>query len=166
MKQKALALFAFVVLMSIVIDLKMNAQQSGNGVIEIAGVTLRLGMTKATISEKLASVPITKDREDFWIIGSKSSSQYLQFTNGRLTYVSRNWVTYDNDIVAALHGAVSSLNREGYRSCNVEADSKVDPDSTLQRIWIRCGEKSILVSRASLNGKSYNTVDEELGTIR
>jgi len=166
MNPKALALFSLIALLSVVFVLQINYQQPDKGSIEIGGATLHLGMTKATISEKLRGVEIMRnDKDDFWFVGPPPS-QSIQFTNGKLSYAGRNWTTYDNDIAQTLHGAVNHFNREGYSQCRVEADSKDEPGNTLQRIWIRCGEKSILIARMSFaGGKAYNTVEEMLGVI-
>jgi hypothetical protein len=166
MNRKALFTFALAALSLLTFVPQPKAQEASKAEIEIGGARLRLGMTKADVTEKLAGVPIYKDREDFWLIGEKSISQCLQFTNGRLSYASRNWPTFDNDVLEAFYGAVAHLNNEGHSSCKVNADSKLEPDEKYQRVLIRCGEKTILVSRASLSGKSYNTVDEMLGSIR
>jgi hypothetical protein len=99
------------------------------------------------------------------MVGPRGKVELLAFTNGRLSYASRNWPTYDNDIAEALFGAVNSLNQDAHSACTVIADVKTDPDMTVHRVWIACGEKSILVARAVINGKSYNTVDEQLGVM-
>jgi hypothetical protein len=167
MNKMLLIAVALAALILFLFSRQLNSQQASKAYIEIGGTKLRLGMTKADVAEKLAGVVITKDKEDFWLIGAeKSISQSLQFTNGRLSYASRYWPTFDNDILEAFYGAVTYLNNEGYSTCKVNADSKLEPNEKLQRVWIRCGEKTILVARASLDGKTYNTVDEMLGSIR
>jgi hypothetical protein len=57
-----------------------------------------------------------------------------------LTSLIKNWVTYDNDIMEALFGAVTSLNDEGFSACKVTADTKTDPTMTLPRCE-KCLEK-------------------------
>jgi len=96
----------------------------------------------------------------------KNFGPTLQFTNGFLSYADRNWVTYDNDIVEAMFGAVKTLNDEGFSTCIVTADDSVSPNLTAHRVWIDCGVKTVLVIRRSFGGKSYNSVDERLGRMR
>jgi len=74
-------------------------------------------------------------------------------------------VTYDNDIVEALWGAVSTLNEEGFSSCNISAGTKSSPDIMSHNIWIDCGEKSIVVMRQTISGKPHNMVYEHLGRM-
>jgi hypothetical protein len=167
MNRTSLVALTLTVLSPLLFSRQLKAQQVSKADIEIGGTRLRLGMTKADVAEKLTGVPITKDKEDFWLIGAeKSISQSLQFTNGRLSYASRYWPTFDNDILEAFYGAVTHLNNEGFSTCKVNADSKLEPDEKLQRVWIRCGEKTILLARNSFGGKTYNTVDEMLGNVR
>lgn len=135
--------------------------------IEVAGVNLRLGMTKAEVAEKLVGVEMSKLSDDMWHVGSlKEPAPTLQFTNGFLSYADRGWGTYDNDIGEALFGVVSSLNAEGYSHCTVTADTKSDPLMSVKRTWILCGEKSILVMKSLIDGKSFNSVEERLGEMK
>lgn len=145
------------------------AQQArlSKAAIDVRGTKLRLGMTKAEVTDKLSGNAITKSHEDEWIVAASSElGPFLQFTNGRLSYADRYWVTSDNDIAEALFGVVNSLNQEGFSACTVTAHTKTDPDTMLHQVWIMCGEKSILLVRSSFGGKSYNTVSEQLGSMR
>jgi hypothetical protein len=146
---------------------KKDPPHWGSANMEVAGSKLHLGMTKAEVTERLAGSPFKKIDENFWVMGTeKHDGPALQFTNGRLAFVSRNWVTYDNDITEALFGAVTSLNGEGFSACKVTADTKTDPTVTSQRVWIDCGEKTILIVRSTfVGGNTYCTVDEHLGAI-
>jgi hypothetical protein len=164
MKRTLRALLSVAVLTIIV-----HAQQRSKAVLEVAGANLRLGMTKAQVAEKLAGHEIAKLHEDEWMVGSlekKELGPTLQFTNGVLSFADRYWTTYDNDVAEALFGAVSSLNSEGLLNCVVTADTAASPSLTAQRVWIKCGEKSILLVRRSFGGKSYNSVYERLGNMK
>jgi hypothetical protein len=161
-QRSTISVLILVIVLSVVSSAQVKREMS-RGIIEIAGTTLHLGMTKAEVAEKLAGAEITKDKEDFWTIGIASS---LQFTNGRLSYARRNWPNYSNDIFEAFYGAVNHINDEGYSACRVTADSKLAPGETWQRVWIVCGDKTILIVRYSAGGKSFNMVDEMLGAIR
>src|ERR1700680_3236280 len=73
--------------------------------IEVGGVVLRLGMTKAQVAEKLVGNEISKMPEDEWMLGSlekKNIGPTLQFTKGVLSYADREWANSDNDIGGAL----------------------------------------------------------------
>lgn len=133
--------------------------------IEINGVSLRLGMTKSEVEQKFQGSQIVKSSQDGWLIGNPGS--LLHFTVGRLTFAERNWPNQSNDIGEQLFGAVNSINSEGFYNCRVYTDVKTDPAATLHRVWIDCGDKSVLVARyVGASGKVYNTVDEHLGHLR
>jgi hypothetical protein len=151
---------------SVISAQKKDPPHWGSAYMEVAGAKLHLGMTKSEVTDLLAGSPFKKINESFWVMGPEDhDGPTLQFTNGRLTFVSRNWATYNNDITDALFGVVTSLNSEGFSACKVTADTKTDPTSTVQRVWVACGEKTILIIRATMSGKIYNTVDEHLGAI-
>ena len=138
----------------------------GKATIDVAGINLQLGMTKAQVEAKLADHEITKLHQDEWMVASKKESgPTLQFTDGLLNFADRYWVTSNNDIAEAFFGAVTSLNQEGFSACTIEADVKATPDITAHNIWIRCGEKGILITRQLMGPKSYNMVYEQLGVM-
>jgi hypothetical protein len=138
--------------------------------IEVATHRLHLGMTKAQVTEKLAGTEITKIREDEWMVGSlekKELGPTLQFTKGILSYAERFWTLSDDDIVEQLFGVVHSLNNEGFSQCSVTADTSDSPDIRAKRVWMLCGEKSVLVIRRTIvGGHSYDAVYERLGRMR
>jgi hypothetical protein len=169
MRKLALAILILPSLASLPYPRQSGSAEIGKAAIDVCGVKLRLGMTKGQVTDRLAGSEITKVNDDDWIVAaSGKSGPLLRFRNGRLTFASRDWPTYDNDIGEALFGAVTALNQEGFSACTVTADIKADPTATLHRVLIACGEKSLLIVRANFSGsgKSYNTVDENLGTVR
>ncbi len=166
MKKTAVVVLTLIALCSILSAQQRNSSQWGKAVLEVSGTKLHLGMTKAEVSEKLSGREIWKVNENNWVVAAKEKlGPSLQFTDGHLNFADRYWVTYDNDIVEALFGAVNSLNQEGFSACAVTAGTKASPDLTAQNIWITCGEKSVLVTRQTIGGKSHNMVYEQLGEM-
>jgi len=164
-KRTALALLC--VSMTSVYAQKQASQQLSKTTIEVAGTKLRLGMTKAQVAEKLVGHEVTKWHENDWTLGSRQNpGDTLQFTGGVLSYAEREWTTGVNDVAEALFGAVSALNDEGFSACSVTADTHSSPDISAQRVWIMCGEKTVAVIRRSIGGKSFTSVEEELGKWR
>jgi len=112
-------------------------------------------MTQAEVTEKLTGVEITKIHDDEWMVGSlekKELGPTLQFTKGVLSYAERFWRVSDNDTVEQLVGVVSSLNNEGFSQCSVTSDTNDSPDIRAKRVWIMCGDKSVLVIRRTIVG--------------
>src|SRR5277367_6257254 len=137
MRKIAVVLIALM-LPSVIYAQKKDPPHWGSAYMEVAGAKLHLGMTKAEVTGRLAGSAFRKLDENMWMMGSeKDDGPTLQFTNGRLNFVSRDWITYDNDITAALFGVVTSLNDEGFSACKVTADTKTDPVATLQRVCDR-----------------------------
>ncbi len=135
--------------------------------IDVFGTRLRIGMTKADVAEKLSGAEIIRVHEDSWLVGPEKSTSSVQFKNGRLTFADRSWGTKNGDVAEELFGAVNSINSEGYSQCHVFADTRSFPEMTTQRVWMQCGNKSLLVLRTSyINGHTYNEVSEQLGTMR
>ena len=164
MKRTAIVMLAFAALCSLMYA-RQKVPQSSKPTLDVSGEILRLGMTKAEVSERLAGNEIRKINENNWVVG-KTAIATLQFTNARLTYADRYWVTYDNDIAEALWGAVSALNEQGFSSCNISSGSKAEPDIMTHNTWIDCGDKSILLTRQSISGNPHNLVYEQLGRMQ
>jgi hypothetical protein len=131
-------------------------------------------MTKAQVAEKLVGHEITKMDADSWLVGTGAELRAgrdlpeVQFTGGFLSYADRQWTTASNDTAEALFGLVTSLNEEGFSKCTVDADTHAETDLDLnaQRVWMVCGEKTVLVARQTIGGKSFSSVSERLGRLR
>ena len=95
--------------------------------IEVGSATLRLGMTKAQVKEKLAQSEITKLGEDAWKVGPLGKDgPVLQFQHGLLSYAEREWKNSRQDPAEALFGAVRAINNEGFSTCTVNASTELD----------------------------------------
>ena len=143
-----------------------NARKLSEESIEIAGATLRLGMTKDEVAAKLVGSDILKTTkaDDLWVV--KPGLELLEFSKGVLVFADRDWTSGDSDVFQALFGVASVFNKEGLSLCTLHADTVNDPSiSLLQRVWIVCGKKSILALREQEGQKSVEEVDERLGDM-
>jgi hypothetical protein len=123
-----------------------NARKISEESIEIAGATLRLGMTKAEVSAKLVGSDILKvEADDLWLL--KPGGESVAFSKGVLVFADRGWTSGVSDAVQALFGVSSLFNQEGLKFCTLYADTVTDPGYSSQRVFIVCGKKSILVYR-------------------
>jgi hypothetical protein len=136
--------------------------------IEILHAKLRLGMTEAEAAEKLSGAEINRGPGSIWIVQQNGS--VIQFDNGKLVFATRAWSIENNDIVEALFGVVRYFNDEGNRACSVSAESVSTPNSsdeglrtTLRTVRIICGDKSIFISKDTMNGHDFSAVVEALG---
>jgi hypothetical protein len=131
--------------------------------LEVGGVTLHLGMAKSEVAEKLAG-QYWKLNDDNWVVAPPNNiGPAIQFTDGKLNFTERFWATSENDTGMALFGAVSSLNKDGFHTCEVTAGVNTSPDLTAHNVWILCGDKSVVINRDTIGSHSYTMVHEELG---
>ncbi len=87
------------------------SQQASKASIEIAGVTLHLGMAQPDIAERFVGTQIQKMGEDAWMIGNEGE---VRFKSKKLVYADRWWTSGSVDEVDALFAAIKSLNTEGF----------------------------------------------------
>lgn len=140
----------------------------------LPGITLRLGMTKAQVAEKLVGQNIDKVSEDYWSIGTLEQLKAgidvpkMQFSQGLLIYATKVWTTPATDTAEALFGAVSSLREEGISRCVINADTRAltDIGETTERVWLFCGEKTVLVMRSIYKDGSHIQIIEQIGQIK
>lgn len=161
MKRIAVVVLTLVVISSFLYAQQKSSAQLSKEYIDVLGSRLRLGMTKADVAEKLVGVKALFKEEDEWAFDGAT----IQFKNGRLNFADREWVTAGNTPVDALFGLVTSLNSEGLYVCNVFTDTRPDPAMTSQRVWLRCGNKAVLILKNRIGDKTYEDVYEQLGSL-
>lgn len=137
--------------------------------IELAGETLRSGMTKPQVAEKLIGTQVKKVDDDNWEVAR--SEDWLQFTHGLLSFAERHWTdssseSTDRSIAGDLFYAVQSLNQnDGLSQCTIKAGTDDSPSLTKKWVSINCGQKNILVFKRTFGGHTYDiAVNEELVT--
>jgi hypothetical protein len=144
-----------------------KGQSPNRAHIEIEGKRLTLGMTTGEVTNTIAGSTIHKIDDDFWGVGPEEpEAETVQFTKGRLTFAERYWTSTSDDIFDSLFGAVTTLNNQGFFSCQVQAKTNIQPDTSVRVVWIKCGPKSITVTRNTIGEKSFNEVHERLGDFR
>jgi hypothetical protein len=165
MRITVLALLTLVAISSFLYPQTNAKPQLSQEYIDILGVRVRLGMTKLDIADKLGSQKTKDGREDFWLFGEKQPwPSSIEFKDGRVIYAAQSWIGSDGDVTRALFGAVSSLNKQGYATCEISTDTQATPSLTAERVWIVCGKKSILVQRMQDSKNTYQQVFEKLGS--
>jgi len=144
---------------------RTTAQQSEE-YLDILGVRVRLGMTKADVAERLGSQKMKEGDADTWLFGEGQQwPSTIHFKNGKIDFASQSWIGSDRDVPRALFGAVSTLNKQGYSACVVSADTQASSSQTSEQTWITCGKKSILINRMQDSKNTYHQVFEELGFL-
>jgi hypothetical protein len=142
--------------------------------IVLGSVSLRLGMSKSEVRDKLSDYGITELKENDWYIFADKLTDppttdplglgEVEFTNGHVSFISRSWLTRDTDVIDAIFGAVMSLKREGIRACSISADTVTDPQMRTERTWIQCGKKSLQIGKLHSDfGAHLQFVEEQMG---
>ncbi len=164
MRKASVVVLALVVLssFSLLYAQQKAARQISRSSIELAGVKLQLGMSKADVAERFVGTQITKENEETWLIGNVGT---VRFKNEKLIYADRSWMNGEaDDQIGAIFKAVASLNRQGLSVCKISADTP-GAGITSERIWIDCGQKAIRIIKIKFPNNSYTNVEvsETLG---
>ncbi len=173
MKRIALALSALASVSCFVYARQRTVPQVNKASIEIAGVKLHLGMSKAEVAERFVGTNITKMTERSWIIGNSGT---VRFKNEKLIFADRYWTRPGDDQIDAIFAFVSLLNKEGYVVCKVLSEARNTPitdaetgrvlsNNSSENVWIVCGEKTVLISKVTRGRKVIETVTQQLGEI-
>jgi len=93
-RKSALVFLCLTAFSSVLLAQKQTPAQINNPSIEIEGVKLQLGMTKADVLERCVGTEITKINEDRWIIGKWGT---VDFRSGKLVFVDRSWNNVGDD---------------------------------------------------------------------
>jgi hypothetical protein len=175
MKRKSLAVLTLALLSSQLYSQHTNTRPTSGAFIEVAGVKLQLGMTKATVSERFVGTQTTKVDENHWMIGNVGD---VRFKNDRLIYASKSWMTDGDDPIDATFKAVGSVNRQGLKHCMVFADTPLggmkgytkegeerDLGIGSERVLINCGETTIFILKIKFPTKQTVDVSEAIGFL-
>ncbi len=127
--------------------------------LDLGSVTVSLGMTRQQTLSLFSGVRYTvldpTTTKLMLITDSDYKHTYLvQFTNGRLTYASRSWAsTYENGLEDAIK-ALSALAQKSATLCSVSHEPLSEPDSAADRLFVKCGQRGVLMYKGKVNGLS------------
>lgn len=167
---KALAVLALLASVALVGSVP-TAAQPPKDYITVGEAKLRLGMSKAAVSKALEGHRIVQSQDsDLWMIDPDDPvAVTVQFTNGRVDVVTKEWPTKHGDVAGVIFGLVSSLQREAHPAglalypCIVATDTLTKPNMTIQRVWAQCGPKTVMILRFDTGGIISQGVAEVLG---
>ena len=175
MKRISLAVLTLALLSSLLCSQPHTTGQTSRASIEVAGVKLQLGMTKATVAERFVGTQTTKVDENHWMIGNVGD---VRFKNDKLVYANRSWMTDGGDQIDAVFKAVGSVNRQGLMHCMVFADTPIkgmkgytkegeerDLGISSERVLINCGEATIFIVKTKFPTKQIVDVSQAIGIL-
>jgi len=145
-----------------------TAQVSDRISLEVGTVTVWLGMTQEEAATKFrdARYKVTLVGDEL-LLQSNSESHILRFKGSRLAFADREWITnYNADTVDAVIGALGELAEKAKNeSCYVNHSPISSPDSSSNRVFVSCGQRSVLIGKGTIMGHTYETISERIGDV-
>lgn len=136
--------------------------------LEVGTVTVWLGMTKEQATKKFsgAGYVVTNDGDKL-LMRNGGDAHVIWFSDGRLAFAEKGWNTTDkNDPLDAVVGALASLARKvGSHPCSVIHSPISSPDSSSNRVFISCGERSVLIAKGTVVGQPFVDISERIGDM-
>lgn len=144
--------------------------------IDVGGIELRLGMSKAEVLSRIADKGYasgTGDGVNLPILEGHGKGQassllgLVSFENNRLTFINRVW-TPDNDngpaIARGLYGVFSDAQRQGRTVCTMSTDSRQSPSADIKEVSFTCGQsrKVIFLQLTHYQEQDFVSVSETL----
>jgi len=133
-----------------------SPQRSERISLEVGTITVWLGMTQEDAVKKFgdAGYQVTFANNTL-SVHSASDSHILQFKNGKLVFADREWYTkYKSNELDAVLGALGSLAEKARNQpCEVIHSPLSSPDSSSNRVFVSCGDRSVLVGRGTIMGE-------------
>ncbi len=125
--------------------------------LELGTVTVSLGMAKQQVlrlfSEASYKVMESTATSSATVIDGALKHVYtVQFTGSRLTYADRSWTSTDGEGLDAAIKALGALAQKGAASCSVAHAPVSEPDTTLDRVFVKCGQRGVLMIRGKASG--------------
>lgn len=127
----------------------------------IDGATVWLGMSQSDAMSELGKAgikPAALDSRLYVVSGGT-----MQFTQGRLTFANREWTGSGGSEMNAVVGALGTLGGCGGSQCVVQNALLAEPEQKVERVFVTCGMRSILIMAGTANGKVVSSVAERIG---
>jgi hypothetical protein len=134
--------------------------------LEIGSVSVWLGMPKSEALHALKDAGLTNapDAGGLYMVVGSGSMASVSFTNGKLSFADREWVSEDKNDVDAMLGALEALSSRGVSNCNIQHAPITSPNQRANRIFINCGERGVMLMRGSFQNLGIvNSVTERIG---
>ena len=148
------------------------AQVENRVSLELGTVTVWLGMDKAAVKQQVEANGMILDQSNptnVIVVDAHNSRIFtLQFEHDKLVYADRNWLRDESKALPSVMDALAALIDKGATNCTIAHAPMTSPDSKMNRVFINCGQRGILLTYGSttLVGQSYtdNAISERIGT--
>jgi hypothetical protein len=170
----------FIILSAGVVMLMHGASptDAGNKItLQLGSVTVWLGMPNEEAISGLKNAGYSylgKDGKLDWVWNKGDDNNYwLGSASGRLVYAARDWQQRvgrsekperDAAVMKAVVGALKTLAKsDSSQHCAVDLDSLSDPESSKERVFVRCGERSVQITVGEIYGSPMYTILDRIG---
>lgn len=124
--------------------------------LQLGSVKVWLGMPESDALSALRRAGFQvagKDEEGKTILRDGPASYSVAFRDAALIYADREWLLSQRDEISAVLGALETIAPRGSTACTVNHDRVNKPAMQSDRIFVRCGTRSVLI----MKGKEPST---------
>jgi len=136
----------------------------------VGPVSLVLGESRSATLGKLRAEfqvdSMTSGSVDSWLVRDRGGTLRagVDFSNGRLTYISRTWdapAPQDKQaVLRAVVRALSQLSDSSHWNCDVSSARGSEPDSETEVVSITCGTHSVMIAAGSVGTSAASGIEE------
>lgn len=147
-----------------------QAQTQMHVSLDIGKTSVWLGMPKADAAKKLkdAGYEVENSGNDLLTHCCETEFHTLRFTNDRLSFADVEWYRQGKiDPIDATLAALSALSEKSQQgACSVTHDPVSKPEAQMNRIFITCGGRSVMIAQGLLQGHAILDVSEQIGEFQ
>lgn len=159
--------FKLILLLLVVFLSVENGQPQSNEQVslQIRTTTVWLGMPKDEVMKRFADAGAEIIDQNNAVIAKFSDDvRTLLFKNGLLSFADVVWPTESGSEGEAVLGALSALTENANkRPCIVDHNPLSYPTESINRIFVTCGPRSVLISQGTIQGNPFFEVSERIG---
>jgi hypothetical protein len=140
--------------------------------LDLGPVTVWLGMSQKQATSEFSNAgyvldPLLSTGEVFYVYRGEAKGEdflgQVSFQNGRLVYASHG-LPSDEDSYDSAFSTLTNFAQKGLAVCSLSARPLIEPRRQSQRVWIRCGDRTLFLLERTVPRKS-NSVEEWIGEI-
>ena len=153
-------------LLAVFLSVESGQPQSNEQVsLQIRSTTVWLGMPKDEVMKRFSDAGAEIIDQDNAVIAKFSNDvRTLLFKNGRLSFADVELYTESGSEGEAVLGALSALTENAdKRTCIIAHNPLSYPTESINRIFVTCGQRSVLISQGTIQDKPFFEVSERIG---
>lgn len=139
--------------------------------LEVGTVNVWLGMTQEEAAKKFqeAGYKVIFAGDQLLLkrdMKNDTEGHVLWFKAGQLAFADREWNTKVKADIDAVIGALGELaEKSKNESCYITHSPISSPDSSSNRIFVSCGQRSVLIGKGTITGMAFESISERIGDM-